>query len=226
MGSGITMKRRFLIFLLFSLVFQLEAQEMYPSFSETGDSLQMTGTARTGNDALSPMNTGERSPRPPGDGLSDHDTMEVLYGIGFLAGSAARGFNDFIAPFRWDDLSAIRLSSFDFTAFSDLRRGSDFFSFDGFPGRNERLFMPYGVFSSFPFAGYGEVFHQASYRLSDKIRIGGNSFGVNSLLTAPFTRRGANQWEWRGASLFMQYKVSDKFRIETHVSVTGNQFQP
>ena len=62
------MKRRFLIFLLFSLVFQLEAQEMYPSFSETGDSLQMTGTARTGNDALSPMNTGERIPVRPAMG--------------------------------------------------------------------------------------------------------------------------------------------------------------
>ena len=72
----------------------------------------------------------------------------------------------------------------------------------------------------------GVILNQATYRLSDKFKLGGNSFGAGSLLSASLRKPGSDQWEWRGASMFLQYKVSKNFRIETHVSVSGNQFNP
>lgn len=72
----------------------------------------------------------------------------------------------------------------------------------------------------------GTIFNQASYQISDKVSFGGNSFGVNSIFTAPLPHPSANQWENRGASMFMQYKVNRNFKIETRISVTGNQFHP
>jgi hypothetical protein len=72
----------------------------------------------------------------------------------------------------------------------------------------------------------GTIFNQASYQLNDKLTFGGNSFGVNSIFTAPLPHPSANQWENRGASMFMQYKVNRNFKIETRISVTGNQFHP
>ena len=40
------------------------------------------------------LNSCERIPRPHCGGVSEQHTKEVLDGIGFLAGSAARSFND------------------------------------------------------------------------------------------------------------------------------------
>ena len=85
----------------------------------------------------------------------------------------------------------------------------------------------YSLFlSPSPFFHSGTVFNQAVYRLNEKFTLGGNSFGVNSLFSAPLPRRGGNQWETRGASMFMQYKVNKNFRIETRISVTGNSYYP
>lgn len=77
-----------------------------------------------------------------------------------------------------------------------------------------------------PFFHSGTIFHQASIRLGDKIMLGGNSFGLNSIMHAPLPHPGVNQWDTRGASMFMQYKVNKNFRIETRISVTNNQFHP
>lgn len=67
----------------------------------------------------------------------------------------------------------------------------------------------------------GTVFNQATYQVSNKLMVGGNSFGANSVFTPPMTRPGANQWEIRGASMFMEYKVSKNFSIGAQISVQG-----
>jgi hypothetical protein len=98
------------------------------------------------------------------------------------------------------------------------------------PSRNIESFSTSSLFSPgffFPPSGFsGAVLNQASYRLSPKFSIGGNSFGINSPLSAPLQRSLAGQWQSRGASMFFEYKFSKNFRIETRVSVTGNQLQP
>lgn len=83
-----------------------------------------------------------------------------------------------------------------------------------------------GTFFVSPFFHSGTIFNQANYHLSDKVTFGGNSFGVNSIFNAPLPHPSANQWENRGASMFMQYKVNRNIKIETRISVTGNQFHP
>lgn len=71
-----------------------------------------------------------------------------------------------------------------------------------------------------PFLRNGTVFSQGSYQLNDKFRVGGYSFGGNSIFSAPFPNQGIDNFDFRGSTFFMEYKVSDKFKIETRVSVS------
>lgn len=67
----------------------------------------------------------------------------------------------------------------------------------------------------------GAIFNQAAYKISDKFTFGGNSFGGKSIFSAPLSNAGKNGYDFKGASMFMQYKVSKNFKIETRVSVTN-----
>jgi hypothetical protein len=78
---------------------------------------------------------------------------------------------------------------------------------------------PSGIVSS-PFMRDGVVLSGASYKLNSRFSMGGYSFGGNSVFTAPFPNQGFNQFDVRGSTLFMQYNVSKKFRIETRINVT------
>lgn len=75
-------------------------------------------------------------------------------------------------------------------------------------------------FSPLPFLRDETVFSQGSYQLNDKFKVGGYSFGANSVISAPLPNQNFNNYDFRGSTFFMQYKVSDKFKIETRVSVT------
>ena len=120
----------------------------------------------------------------------------------------------------------VKVPEFDFSPWLQSRWKIDYTAgINDFQWGGRSPLFGQGEFSGWP--GYGEVlFNQASYRLSDKFVLGGNSFGAGSLLSAPVRKPGSDQWEWRGASMFLQYKVSKNFRIETHVSVSGNQYIP
>lgn len=85
--------------------------------------------------------------------------------------------------------------------------------------------QPGFIFS--PFLRNGAVFSSATYQLNDKFKLGGYSFGANSVFSAPLPNQNMNNFDVRGATMFFQYKVSDKFKIETRVSVSqgkGPQF--
>ena len=71
-----------------------------------------------------------------------------------------------------------------------------------------------------PFLRNGAVFSGATYKINDKFKMGGYSFGANSIFSAPLPNQGMNNFDVQGASMFFQYKVSDKFKIETRVSVS------
>lgn len=89
------------------------------------------------------------------------------------------------------------------------------------------FFRDLNLFSAgLPYYHSGTIFHQGSIRLNEKVVVGGNSFGLRSVLNAPLPHPGASQWDIRGASMFMQYKVNRNFRIETRISVTNNYFHP
>jgi hypothetical protein len=71
-----------------------------------------------------------------------------------------------------------------------------------------------------PFVQSGTIFSQGSYQINDKFKVGGYSFGANSIFSAPLPNQNLNNFDFRGSTLFMEYKVSDKFKIETRVSVS------
>lgn len=79
-----------------------------------------------------------------------------------------------------------------------------------------------------PFISSVQIFNQGSYRLNDKLSIGGNSFGARTIFDAPVMNPGIQNMNIRGASMFMQYKISDKFKVETRVSISGHKspFEP
>jgi hypothetical protein len=80
-------------------------------------------------------------------------------------------------------------------------------------------FMP-GMYGFSPFLRNGAIFSAASYQLNDKFTVGGYSFGANSIFSAPLPNQGMNNFDTRGSTLFMQYKVSKSIKIETRVSVS------
>ena len=75
-------------------------------------------------------------------------------------------------------------------------------------------------FSPSPFIRNGTVFSAGEYQLSDKFKIGGYSYGANSIFSAPLPNQGfSNNYDFRGNTMFMEYKVSKNFKIETRVNV-------
>ncbi len=90
------------------------------------------------------------------------------------------------------------------------------------------VFHPFG-FSSFvpgslgfspsPFIRNAAIFSAGKYQLSDKFSVGGFSYGANSIFSAPLPNQGINNFNTHGATMFMQYKVSKNFKIETHINV-------
>lgn len=80
---------------------------------------------------------------------------------------------------------------------------------------NQPLYYPYYI--------NGTVFNQATYRINDKLSFGGNSFGAQGIFDKPQMNPAIQNMSTKGASMFMQYKVSKNFKIETRVSVTNHQ---
>lgn len=70
-----------------------------------------------------------------------------------------------------------------------------------------------------PFLRNATVFSEGSFQVGKNFRLGGYSFGGNSVFTAPFPSQGLNNFDTRGSTLFMQYNVSKNFKIETRVNV-------
>lgn len=80
----------------------------------------------------------------------------------------------------------------------------------------------FGMLNPFytPFYQNGMVLSEAAYQFGDKFILGGYSYGVNSIFSAPLPNHGTNFFDTYGNTLFMQYKVSKNFKIETRVNVT------
>ena len=70
-----------------------------------------------------------------------------------------------------------------------------------------------------PFYGNVMVLSSADYQLGSKFILGGYSYGANSIFGAPTLNNGMNNFDSYGSTLFLQYKVSKNFKIETRINV-------
>lgn len=77
-----------------------------------------------------------------------------------------------------------------------------------------------------PFWGNGQILGGSVTQLSDKFTIGGFSYGANSVFSAPLPNANKSYFDTYGSTMFMQYKVSKNFKIETSVSVGRQQGPP
>ena len=80
-------------------------------------------------------------------------------------------------------------------------------------------FTGYSFDTVFPF---GHIFNQSSLRLNDRLQIGGNTFGARSVFDQPKLNSTIQDMSIKGASIFMQYKVSDHFKVQTRVSISNH----
>ncbi len=77
-----------------------------------------------------------------------------------------------------------------------------------------------------PYYTNGQIFGGSATQLNDKLIIGGFSYGANSVFSAPLPNRQNSYYDTYGSTMFMQYKVSKNFKIETRVSVGHQQGPP
>ncbi len=77
-----------------------------------------------------------------------------------------------------------------------------------------------------PFYSNGQIFGGSATQLNDKLIIGGFSYGANSVFSAPLPNQKNSYFDTYGSTMFMQYKVSKNFKIETRVSVGHNEGPP
>jgi hypothetical protein len=72
-----------------------------------------------------------------------------------------------------------------------------------------------------PFYQNGMVLSEGAYKFSDKFTFGGFSYGSNSMMSGPpMPTPGMDKFDRYGSTLFMQYKVSKNFKIETRFNVS------
>lgn len=114
----------------------------------------------------------------------------------------------------------IDLPDFDLTAEYDKRYSVNlnYFAMKALPVSSFSSSMFHPVYS--PFFANGKMLSEAAYQLGDKFVLGGYSYGMNSIFSAPLPANGMNQFDRYGSTLFMQYKISKNFKIETRVNVT------
>jgi len=77
------------------------------------------------------------------------------------------------------------------------------------------------VFGFSPFLTVGKVFNQAIYRVNDRFAFGGNSFGAQSVFDMPRLNSNMQNMNFKGASMFLQYKVSKNFKVKGRVSISN-----
>lgn len=83
---------------------------------------------------------------------------------------------------------------------------------------------PIGTYS--PFYHNGTILSEQAFQLGDKLIIGGYSYGANNIHTTPNPNPKASYFDTYGSTMYMQYKVSKNFKIETRVSVGQRQGHP
>lgn len=104
----------------------------------------------------------------------------------------------------------------------DYTKNLDFKKYLNPSGFTETSFSTFG-FGYSPFLTGERIFNQSAFRLNKRFLIGGNSFGARSVFDKPGMNSSIQQMSTKGASMFMQYKVSKNFKVETRISISNRQ---
>jgi hypothetical protein len=156
--------------------------------------------------------------------VPDKDSVRIELPSLFEPGIELPDYKE-VNPLYLDLKTKLDIPAFDFSRYLHSRWNIHYFIFNNeFLSGINRFTSPGSFFS--PFGVEGVILNQAVYQVSDKVIIGGNNFGMNSLLNSPLNYPGSGRYNIRGASLFMEYKVTKNFRIGGSVSVSGNPYQP
>lgn len=83
--------------------------------------------------------------------------------------------------------------------------------------------MRSGFHPVFPF---GQVFNQSSYRVNNHLIVGGNSFGAQSVFDRPKLNSTIQDMGIKGASMFIEYKVNDRFKVQTRFGISNRGSAP
>ncbi len=152
------------------------------------------------------------------------DSLKSLYSSKPEPMPDALLFNQIFSPELTLPSFQLQVPAFDINKYLNNTRVIHQMSFSSaFPN----TFLMGNIFSpGLSFAHSAAIFNQAAYQIYDKIILGGNSFGVNSIFGPPVIHPFSDQWQTRGASMFMQYKVNKNFKIETRISVSGTPHHP
>ena len=131
-------------------------------------------------------------------------------------------------PLLFDDsFSMERITLTDKSMFNkpllpDYTKSLDFKKYLGASTENTYFNYSSGIFFN-PFFSSVQVFNQKIYKLNDHFSFGGNSFGVQSVFDQPKMNPAIQDMSVKGASMILQYKVSDQFKVETRVSISTHQ---
>lgn len=125
-----------------------------------------------------------------------------------------------VTPFPNNDFLLNGLT-FSFNPYIKLhQRFTPDFNFKSFTLSNFTSAYP---LSSSPFFMNSQILSGSVTQLSDRLTIGGFSYGTNSIMSAPLPNQMGRSFDSYGSTMFMQYKVSKNFKIETRVSVGQSQ---
>ena len=139
----------------------------------------------------------------------------------------AKGLNLGLPSFTDDSFHEGKINLFNQSLFCqpllpDFNKNIDFKKYFNSNSLSTESFSTYR-FGFSPFYSNEIISNHAEYKINSKFLFGGNSFGAQSI----FDRQGINpsiqNLSTKGASMFMQYKVSKNFKIETRVSVTNHE---
>ena len=124
--------------------------------------------------------------------------------------------------FLTDAINLFDKSMFDRPLLPDYQKNLNFKKYFGASGLTTESFSPVGIGFS-PFFFSGSVFNQATYKLNDRLTFGGNSFGARSVFDQPKMNSSIQDMSTKGASMFMQYKISNSIKVETRISISNQQ---
>lgn len=77
-----------------------------------------------------------------------------------------------------------------------------------------------------PVFPFGQVFSQSAYRLNDRLVVGGNSFGAQSVFDLPQLNPTIHDMSIKGGSMFIEYKVNDRFKVQTRIGISNRGSAP
>ncbi|HZL08389.1 MAG TPA: hypothetical protein VFC65_00210 [Prolixibacteraceae bacterium] len=124
--------------------------------------------------------------------------------------------------FSMDEINLRDLSLFSQPLLPEYNKNLDFLHHLNSSGLSTESFSMTG-FGISPFFSTANIFNQATYKLNDRLSVGGNSFGIQSAFDQPKLNPTIQEMSTRGASMFLQYKITDKFKVETRFSITNHR---